>query len=489
MPKRPPSGAHTESTSGRTWIDWTPSRLKLAERQADGGNFRLATELCDAMLADDRVSGVLNVRAKGLLGLDLTFEPGAGRRKRGAVKFLEAQEDWDTAYPVEQLGQLNLWGILLGVGVAQNLWTTRPRTGRVVPVADPWHPRHLRFDTQRAQWFIQTADAGEIQIAPGDGQWILYTPGGSKRPTSHGCWRAIARWWLLKHYAQSDWGRHGQNAAGYRVVTEQVPNPNEIADGFETARIANREQLAADIRDLAGRAGITLPPGFDLKIISQPANNHATFKDQIDASNAGIAIAIAGQNLTSEVKGGSFAAAEALKSVANVLLTADGSTLASCIHDQALVFWSEFNLGDRSHAPWPYWDTTPPADLALIAQTQTNAAAAAQAWQAQLDAAAMRNPDAKRFDVDIEEMARTFGLPVIERTQVAAVETKGIELFAYDQENGIATVNEVRAAKGLPPIEGGDISTTQWKAQQLAIAMAKYGPPSGSGTPPASVGQ
>ncbi len=305
--------------------------------------------------------------------------------------------------------------ILLGVSVAQNIWTTRPRTRRIVPVIDPWHPRHLRFEPSTAKWFVQT-DRGEINIAPGDGEWMIYAPGGDKEPASNGCWRAVARWWLLKHYAQSDWGRHGQNAAGIRVVTESFPPDGMSGEAFEAEMQSNRDALAADIAGLATRAGITLPPGFALSLVGQTANSHLTSKDLIDFANAGIAIAIAGQNLTSEVKGGSFAAAEALKSVANVLLTADGSTLASCIHDQALVWWSEYNLGDQDHAPWPYWDTTPPADLLLMAQTQGGAADAIQKWQAQLDAAAARDPNGDGFDLDVETMARTYGLPVVKRT-------------------------------------------------------------------------
>jgi hypothetical protein len=430
-----PSTQVLTEPSVRNWLTWTPARVKLADRQADSGSLRLAAELCDAMMADDRVQGCLNVRARGLLSLDLSFEKGPGSRKSRAVKFLEAQEDWDETYPIEQLGQLNLWGIFLGVGLGQNLWTERDnKAARFIPKLDTWHPRHLRYDALHDQWYLLTQNSGEIPITPGDGKWILYTPGGVKRPWSHGVWRAVARWWLLKQYAMDDWGLQGQNAAGTKTVT--TGQPPTVADGKGDVRRENRQQLADDINEMAKGGTLVLPPGFDFKVVSQAVNSYESYRAQIDCANTGIAVAINGQNLTTEVSGGSFAAAEVHKAIAGVLLASDASTLATCIHDQALVWWSVYNLGDKSHAPWPLWDTTPPADLVLMTQVWNNAADAAMKWQRLADDAAKANPDSVTlFDVDIEALADSVGLPMMRRVR-PVVEEPPPPLFVPGQLPG-----------------------------------------------------
>jgi hypothetical protein len=42
------------------------------------------------------------------------------------------------------------------------------------------------------------------------------------------------------------------------------------------------------------------------------------------------------------------------------------------------------------------------------------------------------------------------------------------ELFAYDYDAGVVTVNEVRATKGLQPIEGGDVTVLEWQTAHAA---------------------
>jgi hypothetical protein len=44
------------------------------------------------------------------------------------------------------------------------------------------------------------------------------------------------------------------------------------------------------------------------------------------------------------------------------------------------------------------------------------------------------------------------------------------ELFAYDYDAGVVTVNEVRATKGLGPIPGGDVTTLEWQTDHGAPA-------------------
>jgi hypothetical protein len=384
--------------SARTWIEWTPDLIRAAMQLADGGSLRLAADLCEAMLGDDRVQGALNLRARGLLGLPLSFErAGDGRRAGRAVRHLDAEQDFWTAFPQPTLGKLNAWGVLLGVGLAQSVWTEIP-AGRVLPVLEWWHPRNLRWDAMARGWWVRTV-AGEVALEVGTARWVFYAPGGTPRPWVDGAWRAIAPWWLLKTYAKSDWGVEGERARGLLAVKPPAPGASGVLPDSDQRR-AHRQRLAEQLRTLGRNGVIVLPDGFDLSLVQAAANTWQTYKGQVDAANTAIAIALTGTNLTTEVTGGSYAAAEVHRAVSNTLLTADAGALGACLHDGPLRWWAFYNFGDPELAPWPAWDTTPPEDLAALVG----------AWGAAADAAAKFRD--LGVDVDVAEIARRVRLPL-----------------------------------------------------------------------------
>ena len=117
--------------------------------------------------------------------------------------------------PTPEVMQLMVWGIGLGVGLAQKVWTER--NGRLIPVLEWWHSRNLRQD-EKGQWFVKVADETgmswtEVAIEENDRSWFLYMPWGKTQPWRRGLWRGMSLWRLLADYAMSDWGRFGEIAA------------------------------------------------------------------------------------------------------------------------------------------------------------------------------------------------------------------------------------------------------------------------------------
>jgi phage gp29-like protein len=389
----PDTTEHREPSS-RVLIDWTPTQIRTAEALADAGSLRLAAELCEALLADDRVTGVLSTRTRGLLGLPLTFEEsGDGRRKKKALRALEAEEDWWAAFPEDQLGQLLDWGVLLGVGLGELVWIERG--ARVLPTLKVWHPRHLRYDWSARVWML-TTEAGEVRVTPGDGKWILYTPQGINRPWSRGAWRALSRWWLLKHFARQDFARH----------SEVHGTPLRLGIGAEGSQKGDRDKLAKDLAELGRDTALCVPFGWDVKLVEATARTHEMFVAQTTLADTATAIVLVGQNLTTEVKGGSFAAATVHRVVRADIIRSDGETASTTLHDQALTFWAEFNFGARSLAPWPQWATQPPEDAKATAETR----------KAQADAIGA----ARLAGVDPEPLAEEFGMTLTAMPSPAA---------------------------------------------------------------------
>src|SRR5690606_41418184 len=100
--KRKPETADTKTfraPSVRTFQEWTPRKIRLAERQAEAGDLSYAVAICEWLLGDDDVAGALDARLDALFGLVPTFEPGEGRKKAQAVTALETGEDWCERYP------------------------------------------------------------------------------------------------------------------------------------------------------------------------------------------------------------------------------------------------------------------------------------------------------------------------------------------------------------------------------------------------------
>ncbi len=358
---RPDRKEHREQY-GRRLIEWTNTELKAARLLADGGTLSYAAELVDELRADSRVAGVLPQRVNGLLGLKLTFEAsGDGRRRGRAVRALEADEDWWQIAPEHELADLQTWGLLLGVGLAELLWTTNER-GRAIPRLKVWDPRWLRFEWTTRRWLLRTEDEGEIEIIPGGGKWVLYTPYGASRPWAKGLWRALAKWWLLKGFSLTDWARH----------SEMHGAPIRFGIAPEGSQAADREAYAADLAEIGSDTSIVPPPGYDLKLAEPIAKTWEMFPKQIETANAELSILLVGQNLTSEVTSGSFAAAKIHENVRDDLVRFDAEALATCLNEQVLTWWAEFNFGDPKLAPWPSWDTAPPAPPMAPSSTPTN---------------------------------------------------------------------------------------------------------------------
>lgn len=376
------------AASVRSFTEWTPARLRTAERQAESGDLSYAVGVCEFILADDRCSGLLQTRCEALLGLDPTFELGRGRRAKLVTKALEADDDWWDSYPESELKQIMTWGLLLGAGPARHNWTERAdHSGRILPMPAFWHPQHLRFDFTKRQWLVRASDNTEHVLTPGDGEWILHTPYGASRPWAHGLWRSLGRWVLLKYYAMSDWARHSEKSAMLVALSPELATKEQ------------RRELAADLKDAGSDAVIALANGFDLKMVEITANTKAIYEAQIAMADLAIAIRIRGGNLTTNVDGGSRAAAETQqKSGDGVKLKADALALGTTLQSQSLKPWAEFNFGDANLAPWPVWPVEPEEDKIQRATMVKILGEGLAVW------------DKLGFDVDPKAVQEEFGL-------------------------------------------------------------------------------
>jgi hypothetical protein len=157
----------------RTFTTWTADRIRAAELQASNGNLRLASECCEWILTDDRVS-TLETRVQALTGLTPQFEAsGDKRRSNRAVKALDAQEDWWEGYPESELTELHVHGVLLGISLARHYWAANDdHGGRLLPNPETWPTHTLAQDQRTRQWSVCDSENARHDVTAGDSEWI-----------------------------------------------------------------------------------------------------------------------------------------------------------------------------------------------------------------------------------------------------------------------------------------------------------------------------
>jgi phage gp29-like protein len=355
-PKRKRIDTTTTVGSGsvRVFTDWTWARLRSAERMAENGDLYQAVTICEWLLTDDRIVGALDARLDALMGLEPTFEEGTGRRKKKALKALEAGEDFWEAYPESEIRQMLRWGLLLGGCLHRHEWTERAdHGGRLLPMPKFWHPQTLKWNWHTRQLSVRDASSVELLVTPGDGEWVFHAPHGRNRFWAYGLWRSISRWVLFKQFALGDWSRHSEKGT------------QKVASSPEGTTQEDRQAVANEILNAGTDAVICIPDGFDIKLLEITADTKAIYDAQIEMANNSIAITIRGGNLTTSVdKGaGSKAATEAQAKTGDATkLKFDAVSLGTTLHDQSLAIWAEYNFGDPRLAPWPVWPVEPEED-------------------------------------------------------------------------------------------------------------------------------
>ena len=384
-----------------SFSDWdSVSTVKGALAQLEIGQLELAAILCEAMLRDDRIGAVLSTRFDGLAGLDLEMKAPEGEEGNQAALDVvsEAQEVWTGIAPESTVSQLLFWGRMLGIGVAEKIFDDpdAPFTPRL----KVWHPRFMYFRWDTRTFWVNTED-GPVELKQGDPHWVIYAPYGYYRGWMRGLVRALAVPWLIRQWAFRDWARYSE-VHGIPIRAGIVPA--QAAD-------SDKDEFISALATIGSESTIRLPQGgdgnnFDLRLIEAVGNTWEGFDKLLGRCDTAIAVRVLGQNLTTEVSGGAYAAAQVHERVQADVLKGDAEGLATCLHDQVLVEWTQLNHGNADLAPWPHWPVDPPDDLG-------KAALALKAFGDGLSAVRLAGVPA-----DVAELCERFSVPLLEGAEI-----------------------------------------------------------------------
>jgi phage gp29-like protein len=370
---------------------WTVADIQHALASFAQGQFDHASQLVEAILGDDRLHATMGSRLGGLFGSPIKFT--AADNTSAAQECLDAwQEVWPSLAPEYVLKDVQGWGVMLGLSFAQIVWDTSEDLWK--PHLLTWHPRYVWYHPILRQYMASTMD-GLVTMIPADGKWFIHAPHGMYRGWMRGAVRAVAQPWLIRQFAYRDWARYSERH-GMPIMRAYVP---AAADPVQ------RSQFINAINNLGQETAVMLPKGvdenwsYDLDVLEASDGAWQSFDGLIQRCETSITLAIQYQNLTTEVKEGSFAAARVHGDVRQAALESDNNALKMSIYSQLARPFAAFNFGNPDLAPWTEWDVTPPEDNEQLGRVF-------QAFGSGL--LEMRKAG---FQVnDVEKLAKAFGL-------------------------------------------------------------------------------
>lgn len=395
---------------------WSLDKARAALNELEWGTFGLPSMMAEAMGRDDRIEAVLQTLISGFLSLPFALdaaeldedEPEAKRTAADDIRSQIASQ-FDDSFPRDELYQLTFWYVMLGVAVARNNW----HRGRDEwqPHFTVWHPQFLRWDPGRRVWIIQTRERAERVITPGDGEWILLTRG--ERGWMRGAIRALVIPWMIRQFAWRDWARYSERH-GLPILKGAVP---------AAAPAPDKKKFRTGLRTLKSATSVTLPKNvdgtggdFDLELLEAKDRSWESFDKLVSKCDTAIAVLLLGQNLTTEISGGSLAAAQIHDRVRLDRIEFLANDLGENIRDQTIRHWVFFNQGEEAAelAPLPTWDTEPPKDLKEDGEALGTFAAALSAFSA---------AGFEPTDASFDELQNRFGIQLVEKEVEEAPET------------------------------------------------------------------
>lgn len=348
-----------------TQVKWSWQEVRGALEDLTVGIFDRPAQLTETLLWDARVHATMGSRTGGLLGRPVKFEPASNSRVKGSRAAQECFDAWVDCWPTvnneSAMTNLLTWGTML-FAPAQLLWDTSKPVW--APHVVPFHARYTFYQFVYRALIAVTLD-GLTPITPGDGHWVLHAPYGEHRGWMRGVTPTIAQPWVQRNFAYRDVARFCERH-GYPIAKLLVP---AAADAKQIVPLRNA------VTNLGQESVLELPQGVDgqtsynMEYLEATDSTWEVFPESIRLCDADITLAILGQNLTTEVKEGSFAAARVHGDVRQAFIEMDNRALAQTVYQQIARPFAAINFGDPDLAPWTSRDVQPYEDNQMAAST------------------------------------------------------------------------------------------------------------------------
>lgn len=351
---------------------------------------------------------MFGTRRDGLFGLPTKIESPsdpATRAQKRAVK--EWSEVSGIAVPESAQKEILKWVVLMGFCLCQVTWVDDPsKAARWVPCLEVWHPSGVWYDTFARKWKIISQE-GQFDVTPGDGQWVLFSA-ASSQPFMDGAVRSLGIPVLIRSWSWCDWTNF-TNTLGQGFLKIVIPSWAAKSD-TDPNGTPSKDFFMELVRSI-GRGNRYLPieigpdkVRYDAEYAIPPSEGHEAFERLQNVASIEITTRILGQNLTTEVKGGSYAATKEHGEVRQDIKEADSELLSNGIREGVIEPWAFYHYGDRSVAPWQTLDPTRPEDKKAFADTLVAVSNSVEKLSAGLSGSGV--------SLDVVTLYERFGIPL-----------------------------------------------------------------------------
>lgn len=381
-------------------------------REHDQGIFTRSATLVDETFTDDRIYGVSSTRIGAVLSAPMRFDAANdSEQAKGVAEEIGGDNGrWHSIFPNPAASTLLKWGIHLGVGVGKIVWE-KPSPDRWCARVVPWHPQNLRWDWMRRRFIMQTERGQVVLPRPdeqprGDGQWFVYCPYGVEYGWREGLVRVLGSKYMSRQWCERDSDRWCERQ-GLGIVKGIVPassQPEQRTEFFGQISNIGSEAAVLCVQDAQGK-------GYDVQIAEFAARTWEGMQNRKATLDTDIAIVQLGQNLTTEVKEGSRAAAQT-QNLVRIDYALKDADIATAVRMQVLTWDAEYNYGDPELACTPVYEVAPPDDDIGEAQSLKTLGEATNALL-------LAEPR-----VDVATMLEERGVPLISEEEMAAIEAE-----------------------------------------------------------------
>lgn len=337
--------------SSITIQDWNK-----AVREAEAGRYARAFQLNRASLTQwGEFRGLIDGIVQGILGLPILASGGTDAQREALLgRGAHSRGDLDRMLPRDESGLVFMDAITGGIGLGQMCGPAEIAPGqRNVPRVRHWDPQFLRQDPMTRRWFLMTQES-EIQIEPGDGEWLLVTPYGTLDPVVRAPWIFSTLAFVFWRDGLFDMSRHSEVMGPIRAfkATEETTEPER--------------KKALEWLNSQGKNGrVVLPKEWDYDVKGGNGQFTNVYQALMDVAARGVQIGYTGQTVSTTGAPGIFADMREFLRLSQERRRFYARTWTDATSEQVLSWWAFENAAHfgASLPPDVDYDIRPPEDV------------------------------------------------------------------------------------------------------------------------------
>lgn len=336
---------------------WTGPDIVAAINSNDQGDFSVVELLYHAMTKVPRIGAALEQRVHEIRNFKFKLNVPADAPERMKNMSLVFEQNFSDVFPNHAQTEILRRIIMFGFCIARQHFIIRH--GQVLPVIVPWTNSSVYWQIKDRNFYVTTEKGDRVPVV-GD-PWMIFTVGGD-RPWLNGAIRKLAFPFYQIDHAYARWLAFNDTEA---QSLKKITTPRFMREQAEAGAAA---QAVAHLR-----SGDTMlcpydpkEGGYDIEFVTASGRSSAykAFQDLIDSAHTEISITLLGNNLTQEIKGGSFAAAKSATDEKMRIAQSDVEFLGRPIYTSTTRLWVEKNFTPSfyhlpsliQYRPKPNWD-------------------------------------------------------------------------------------------------------------------------------------